>query len=324
MPCVTGAGGPVGIYDSGLGGLSVLREVWRRLPGVPLIYLGDTARVPYGDREPGEILQFSRENIAFLAAQGARWIVAGCNTSSAVAIPRLAAASPLPLVPLIDPAARALAGAGGISRIGVLATTATVHSGAYSRALRHYIPGAEVVEVAVPALVPLIEAGRWEGDRRTEAVLDEACGPLRVLGVEAAVLGCTHFSFVAAGIRDRLPGVRLFDPAAAAAAAVARRLAERARVGPPAPAGAGEPPRFFVTGDPHRFREAAERLLGTSLPPAVPVSLQSLAEHAKSFWRDRSNHVGVEGTTGRCNRPGRQQPGSDSLLAKAGRTDHGV
>lgn len=263
-----GAAAPIGLYDSGLGGLSVARALAAALPHERFVYVGDTARVPYGGREPGAIRAFNDEIVRFLLAAGVKAIVIACNTSSALALEGLRAWCPVPIWGVIAPGAEAAAAVG--ADIGVVATEGTVRSEAYVRALLALRPEARVRQLAAPAWVPLIEGGAWSGPEARLAVA-EALAPWAGDWPQALILGCTHYPFLAPVIRELVgPQVSLVDPAAATVRALAAGLAERGLLAP-APGG---PHRLFASADPEGFSRRAAALVGERLrlPPAEPVS----------------------------------------------------
>ncbi len=262
---------PIGVYDSGLGGLTVVRELWRQAPCEPVIYFGDTARVPYGGRPAEEIIAFSREIIGFLAGAGCRMIIAACNTSSALALPVVAEEAPVPILGVLEAGAEVAALSTSNGRIGVLATEATARSGAYAKAIKERLPWASVYEQSCPALVPLIEAGLGQSPDTRDA-LRAYLGPLREQEVDTVVLGCTHYPLIMDEIARALPGgVTIVNPAIRAVERAARFLgapgkAEDERCGEASKEAARRQDRFFVSGDPRRFRDAAALALGASLP----------------------------------------------------------
>jgi glutamate racemase len=262
---------PIALYDSGLGGLSVLRALAARLPAESLLYFGDTARVPYGPRPATEILAFNEEIAGLLVAAGAKALVVACNTSSAIAVPELGPRCSVPMLGLIEAGAEAALAAAGGREIAVIATQATVRSGAYGRAIAALRPGPPVRELACPTLVPLVEAGTWSGPD-AEAAVREALAPLSTAPPAALVLGCTHYPHLAEAIRAVLPGVALVDPAQRVAELLASRLAALDALAPEGP-----PPehRIWVSGEPEAFMASARRLLPglTAQARHVPVVL---------------------------------------------------
>jgi glutamate racemase len=257
------AGRPIGIFDSGLGGLTVAAAVRRRLPRESILYLGDTARLPYGSKSPATVTRYTRRNVEFLTERGVKAVVVACNTASALALPGLATA--LPTWGVIEPGARRAA---EVSRgkVGVIATESTVRSGAYTRALHAVRPDLEVLSRACPLFVPLVEEG-WHDDPVTEEVARRYLGPLLEAGIDTLVLGCTHYPLLAPVLaRVAGPGVTLVDSAEAVAEAVAGGLAA---AGLEAPGGAGgrSAPTYDVcaTDAGETFRSMAARILGHDL-----------------------------------------------------------
>lgn len=253
---------PIGVFDSGVGGLTVLRALHARLPNEGTIYLGDTARVPYGTRSPQTILRYALNNARFLMeAAPIKLLVVACNTVSAVALDALAEALPVPVVGVVEPGARVAAAATHSGRVAVIGTRGTIRSGAYQRALGVAADGGvDVVARPCPLLVPLAEEG-WEEDAVARAVVRRYIGDLPSLGVDTLVLGCTHYPLLEAAIAEVVgPGVRLVDSGRAAADVVATRLAEAGLLAPAAAA----PPlrRCYVTDLPEAFDEVASRFLG--------------------------------------------------------------
>ena len=185
---------PIGVFDSGIGGLTVLKELVAVLPREHFIYLGDTARLPYGTKSNEVIIKYSRENSEFLLAKGIKMLVIACNTSSAVALDRIAAETAVPVIGVIDPGARAAAKASRSGKIGVIGTEATIASGAYTRAIQASRPRAEIYTRACPLLVPLVEEGFLDNEiaEKTVAYYLES---LKASGIDTLLLGCTHYPF---------------------------------------------------------------------------------------------------------------------------------
>jgi glutamate racemase len=257
---------PIGIFDSGVGGLTVLRAVRERLPGEHLVYLGDTARVPYGNKSPATVERYAVEDAQFLLNQGVKMIVVACNTASALAAPALRAQFPdLPVLGMIGPGARAAVAATKNRRIGVIATSATIGSGAYTQRIRETLLEAgdhEPVHItgkACPLFVPLVEEGETDSEI-TRLVAAKYLRELRLEGIDTLVLGCTHYPLLRKVIAETLgPEVTLVDSADAAAAETAQLLGDRGMLreggGP-----AGE--HFHVTDAAQRFHGIAEAILG--------------------------------------------------------------
>jgi glutamate racemase len=256
---------PIGLFDSGVGGLTVLREVRRRLPSESTVYLGDNARAPYGSRPDNEIVTLSGECLDHLAGQDVKAIVVACSTSSSVALAQLRRRSPVPILGIVRPGAVAACRATRTGRIGVVATETTIRSGSFPRAISDELPDADVRAHATPALVPLVEAGELDG-AHVRAVVQEALQPImgtdRGAGgaIDTLLLGCTHYPLLGSMIADVVgPGVVVIDPAEAIAAALDAMLQVE---GLEAPAGHGARHVLHTTGDVATFRAAAWRLFG--------------------------------------------------------------
>lgn len=265
----------VGLFDSGLGGLTVLRQVHALYPHSPCLYLGDTARVPYGQRSKEEIRAIASEVVHWLRLQGVGVLVMACNTSNALALDVAVGEAGVPVVGLIDSLASDLTS----DHVGVLATPATAASGAYRRSIQACRPSARVLEMGCPAFVPLIEAGDLQAPE-LRAAAARYLAPLLEAEVDTIVLGCTHYPLLRALLAEMLPpDVQLVDPALAAAQRLGPLLASLGdspevdqaveSVRPPL-----ERTRFCVTGPAEAFASAAAAWLG-SRPAVRSVSLQS-------------------------------------------------
>ncbi len=212
---------PIGIFDSGVGGLTVLDALRRRLPGEDFLYLGDTARLPYGTKSAATVTRYALNAAGHLASEGVKLLVVACNTASSAALEALEAASPVPVVGVVEPGVRA-ALAAGARRIGVIGTEGTVRSGAYQRALERLGDGVEVRAAPCPLLVPLAEEG-WGDHPITDQVASLYLAPLLEWGAEVLILACTHYPVLRPSLsRVAGPGVRLVDSATAVADTVAR------------------------------------------------------------------------------------------------------
>ena len=296
---------PIGVFDSGVGGLTVLREILRRSPAESTIYLGDNARTPYGTRPDDEVLAFSMQSLDALAARDVKAVVVACNTSTAVALGALRRRYDLPILGVIRPGASAAALASRNRRVGVIATPATIRSHAYFTAIKDENPAVEVYEHATPALVPLVEAGFLSGPAAETAVA-ESLAPL--LGerdasgefifpkpagasIDTLLLGCTHYpllrAVIAAQVGER---VAIVDSATATASALAELLSvngleapgsSRGTAADPGSAGHTRPAEHaepalhlqLTTGDPEQFHLLASRLFGSDFPDVEQVEL---------------------------------------------------
>jgi len=276
---------PIGVFDSGVGGLTVLREIVRRSPAESTVYLGDNARAPYGVRSDEEVLAFSTQSLDLLAEREVKAIVVACNTSTAVAIGALRRRYDLPILGVIRPGASAAALATRNRRVGVIATPATIRSHAYFSAIKDENPAVEVYEHATPTLVPLVEAGELSGPIAEAAVAD-ALAPLigerdaagesifpRPPGatIDTLLLGCTHYPLLRALIETQVgERVAIVDSATATASALAELLGINGLEADPA---AGAAHLQLTTGDAGTFHALAGRLFGSAFPDVEQVEL---------------------------------------------------
>ncbi|MCL2843085.1 MAG: glutamate racemase [Oscillospiraceae bacterium] len=219
---------PIGVFDSGLGGLTAMAALMRLLPGEDICYLGDTGRVPYGVRSRETIQKYARQDMQFLERQNIKAAVVACGTVSAVALEQLTAEFDIPVYGVIEPAVRAALSATKTGNIGILGTEATIASGAYERQLRTARPEVTLTSVACPLFVPLVENGRVSpGDVVIETIVSEYLAPIRQSGVDTLILGCTHYPLLEAVISRFLgPSVTLISSGAAAAALVVNELTD--------------------------------------------------------------------------------------------------
>jgi len=276
---------PIGVFDSGVGGLTVLREIVRRNPAESTVYLGDNARAPYGVRSDEEVLAFSTQSLDLLAEREVKAIVVACNTSTAVAIGALRRRYDLPILGVIRPGASAAALATRNRRVGVIATPATIRSHAYFSAIKDENPAVEVYEHATPTLVPLVEAGELSGPIAEAAVAD-ALAPLigerdaagesifpRPPGatIDTLLLGCTHYPLLRALIETQVgEHVAIVDSATATSSALAELLGINGLEADPAGAGTH---LQLTTGDAGTFHALAGRLFGSAFPDVEQVEL---------------------------------------------------
>jgi glutamate racemase len=282
---------PIGVFDSGVGGLTVLREIVRRSPAESTIYLGDNARAPYGVRSDEEVLAFSTQSLDRLAERDVKAIVVACNTSTAVGIGALRRRYDLPILGVIRPGASAAALATRNRRVGVIATPATIRSHAYFGAIKDENPAIEVYEHATPTLVPLVEAGELTGPIAEAAVAD-ALAPLlgerdaagesifpRPPGatIDTLLLGCTHYPLLRSLIaRLAGDGIAIVDSATATASALAELLSINgldAADGAPATPMTAATHLQLTTGDPATFHALASRLFGAAFPDVEQIDL---------------------------------------------------
>ena len=275
---------PIGVFDSGLGGLTGVRELRKRLPHEEIVYFGDTGRVPYGSRSPETILQYARQDIAFLLSQNVKCIMAVCGTVSSTYPAAEAARLPVPYLGVVDAAAREAAFATRNRRIGVIGTAATIRSRSYEKLLRQLVPGVEITAQACPLFVPLVEAGyvdHSEESRQqvTKLVIAQYLTEVREAGVDTLILGCTHYPLLSGVISYVLGnGVTLVSSAEACAQSTYSQLTQAGLL--------RHHPRearreFLTTGDARNFQGIGRRLLGEFVTNATTVEID----------REESGHV---------------------------------
>jgi glutamate racemase len=254
---------PIGVFDSGIGGLTVVRALRERLPRESIYYFGDTARVPYGVKSAETIRQYSTQIVDFLLGHQVKLLVIACNTMAAVAADAIRERAAVPVLDVIEAGAEVAAAGTRNRRVGVIGTLTTVGSGAYEEAIRARASDATVLSQACPLFVPLVEEG-WLDHPVTQLTAAEYLAPLLAAGIDTLVLGCTHYPLLQPLLQE-VAGrdVRLVDSAETTAARAAALLGELELLGD-----AASPPahRFFVTDVPQRFRAVGERFLGLPMP----------------------------------------------------------
>lgn len=280
---------PIGIFDSGVGGLTVYRALHNRLPNEHFIYLGDTARVPYGTKSLATVERYAIENSVFLASRGIKMLVVACNTASALALPKIREKIGLDVVGVIGPGGRKaveitkdLAGV----KIGVIATEATVASNAYFEAIRRACDTAEVYQTGCPLFVPLAEEG-WTGEAETYSIAAKYLAQMKAFEPDALVLGCTHYPILREVIQQTVgESVKLVDSGEATAEEVEKLLIEKGLANPTQVAGKRELcddlDHFFVTDAAERFARVAERFLGTKPSKLEAIEVLSVEEQKKN------------------------------------------
>jgi glutamate racemase len=264
---------PIGVFDSGVGGLTVLAELRRRLPDEATLYLGDNARTPYGPRPAEEVRRFTAECVDWLLAADVKLLVIACNTATAQALPQVRERATVPVMGVVRPGAVAVAAASRSRHVGVVATAGTVSSGAYPAAIREADPALAVSQQACPDLVPQVEAGDLEGPR-TRAAVNGYLGELLASdpAIDALLLGCTHYPLLRPLIEERVgTGVAVVDSAFTTALAVEDLLDALGARGPSTVAPVH---RIATTGDVHAFSSVAERVFDADLPSVESVSLE--------------------------------------------------
>ena len=258
---------PIGVFDSGLGGLTALKELRRILPEEDLIYFGDTGRVPYGTKGRETILRYARQDVAFLRTFDPKAIVVACGTVSANALTELTAENDLPIFGVVEAAAQAAVEATQTKKVGLIGTSASIRSGAYEREIAGLDPSVEVIARACPLFVPLVENGRFRpGDRVAELVVEEYLAPIRAAGVDALVLGCTHYPLLARTIGEFMGhDVNLIDTGAVCAGRAARALGEKDLLARREKGSC----RYFVSDSTQDFAHLASIFLGETVEDGV-------------------------------------------------------
>jgi glutamate racemase len=252
----------IGVFDSGVGGLTVVKELMRLLPGEKIVYYGDTARVPYGIKSKPTIVKFSLENILFLLKQDVKTIVVACNTSSSIALPVLKRHFKIPIIGVIGPGVKEAIYATRNKRIGVIATKATINSGAYERQIKRIDPSIKVFNQACPLLVPLVEEG-WANQKATYNIADFYLRQLKKANIDTLILGCTHYPLLKNVLKKVLgSSVRLIDSAKQVAYETKHVLANEGLLN-----FRGVRPRhqFYVSDELQQFKKLAKNFLGRDI-----------------------------------------------------------
>lgn len=272
----------IAVFDSGLGGLTVVHALRQRLPAEDLVYFGDTARVPYGTKSPETVVRFAREDCDFLLRFNPKMLVVACNTASAAALPDLESSVPVPIAGVVRPGAAAATRLAQGRRIAVIATEATVNSNAYKRAIRELGSDAPVVQRACPLFVPCVEEGRDAADAIVQAIAREYLQPLIPLSPAVMILGCTHYPLLRQAIATVMgPDVALVDSGDETARGVEALLREQSLLAKPGGTGTLT---CYVSDNPQRLREVGQRFLGEPIRDVTCVS-------PEEFHAGESAHV---------------------------------
>jgi len=263
----------IGLFDSGVGGLTVVSEIFRMLPQEAIVYFADTARFPYGGRSYTEIKEIATGIAAYLVEQSVKAIIVACNTSTSVALPLLQELFPVPIVGVIGPGAKVAGSLTRSKRVGVIATEGTVKSGSYERELHRAEPEVAVYQQACPLLTQLVELGRLRG-AETERVLREYLAPLQAERIDTLVMGCTHYPYLREGIEKILgPDVTLVDPAAETVREMQQILQAQDKLREQATAPRH---RFIASKDPQHLQQVGSRLLGQAIAAVELVRPEEL------------------------------------------------
>ncbi len=261
---------PIGIFDSGIGGLTVLKEIFDKLPSESTIYLGDTARVPYGSRSPETVTRYSFENTRFLSSKDVKILVIACNTASSVSLDAVRKSFTVPVVGVIEPGAKAAVAASRKKKIGVIGTEATVRSSSYTRAIQAIDASIDVFAIPCPLFVPLVEEG-WTDGQITEMIADRYLAGMKEKDIDTLVLGCTHYPLLK-NVFSKVMGdsVTLIDSAIETAYEISRILDAQGLLNLPGPPVRHE---FYVTDSPQKFLSVGERFLGRTIENIEKIQL---------------------------------------------------
>ncbi|HNZ28714.1 MAG TPA: glutamate racemase [Candidatus Goldiibacteriota bacterium] len=259
----------IGVFDSGLGGLTVVKEIMKILPDEKIIYLGDTARTPYGTKTKETIIRFSAENTAFLLKKNVKAVVVACNTASALALNEIKKEFGINIIGVIDAGARAAVAATENKRIGIIGTKATIGSGIYEKTIKKFNPDIKVFSNPAPLLVPLVEEG-WLDRRETEGILKYYLAPFKGKKIDTLVLGCTHYPLLKPLIRRIMPDVNVIDSGKETAAVVSNLLIMKNQV---AKKGNSKNSAFYVTDTPAAFNRVGAMFLKGRMIKAKKITL---------------------------------------------------
>lgn len=261
---------PIGIFDSGLGGLTVAHEIFQLLPSEDVVYFGDVGRSPYGPRSKEIIIQFAQQDTNFLVEQQVKIVVVACNTASSLALDLLQQQNSIEILGVIEPGAVSAVQATRNGKIGVVGTTGTVHSNAYAKAIEALDPKIKVFSMACPLFVPLVEEGYFDKDA-TFMIAEDYLSPLRTSGVDTLILGCTHYPLLKPVIRRVLGDkVSLIDSASETARVVYQHLLKTEALNPKRSAGER---KYYVSDQPEQFAQIARHFLGQTIRGVMRVDI---------------------------------------------------
>lgn len=265
---------PIGVFDSGLGGLTVMREIIRQIPDERIVYFGDTARVPYGSKSRATIIHYTEQILNFLKTKEVKAIVVACNTVSAYALEAVKDRVDVPIIGVVKPGARVAAATTKNNRVGVIGTEATVDSGLYSEFITHLNPKAEVYSKACPLFVPLVEEGWWH-DEITTSVTERYMKELKDAGVDTLIMGCTHYPLLRSTLRSVMgENVNLVNPAYETAVELRRTLEWKDLLHEEGAADCKDRYRFYVSDASERFGRFAQSVLGFDVPAAEKINIE--------------------------------------------------
>jgi glutamate racemase len=267
---------PIGIFDSGIGGMTVVKHILSALPGENIIYFGDTARVPYGSKSNSTVIEYSLQNARFLIEKNVKLLVVACNTASSVALDELRNHFDVPVIGMIEPGAQLTMKKSRNKRIGVIGTYSTIGNKAYSEELKRIDPAVFVFEKPCPLFVPLAEEG-WTDHEATKLIAEEYLNEFRNLEIDTVILGCTHYPILTDVIQEVLgEDIVLIDSGTASTMVVQEYLAASGLLNDSNNQGKQE---YFVSDVPSRFKDVAERFLGRNIEHIDKVDLEYLTRH---------------------------------------------
>ena len=265
---------PIGVFDSGLGGLTVAREIMRQMPEERMIYFGDTARVPYGNKSKETVTRFSRQIVRFLQSQEVKAIVVACNTASAYALEELEAETDLPMIGVVSPGAAVAVDATENGKIGVIGTQGTIGSGIYARYIKEIRPEAEVIGKACPLFVPLVEEGLWQ-DPVTDEIAKRYLTELIDIGIDTLILGCTHYPLIRSTVgRVMGEGVTLVNPAYETARELKQMLTQNGLLNDETIKLGDDRYHFFVSDEAEKFRGFANSIIKYGILSAKIINIE--------------------------------------------------
>ena len=264
---------PIGVFDSGIGGLTVLKEVVEQLPGEDIIYFGDTARIPYGTRSKETVIKYFFQSVRFLLTKEIQAIVVACNTASALAMEEAQKVFDIPLIGVIDPGSKAAVASTKNSTIGVIGTEGTINSGSYQRKIRRILPSAEIIGISCPLFVPIVEEG-WENSDVAFITAQKYLLELKEHNIDSLVLGCTHYPALRYTINKVFENkVKLVNPAYETAKATKIMLKENNMLSEKLDGGKTS---FFVSDDPEKFKRIGGNILRKEITPVQKVNIENL------------------------------------------------
>lgn len=265
---------PIGVFDSGVGGLTVAREIMRQMPNERVVYFGDTARVPYGSKSKETVTKYSRQIIHFLLEQKVKAIVIACNTASAIALPEIEEELLVPIIGVVKPGARAACEATKNGKVGVIATEATIHSQIYTSFIQNTLPNAEIIGKACPLFVPLVEEGLLE-DPVTDEIARRYLAELIDTGIDTLIMGCTHYPLIRHTIQKTMGElVTLVNPAYETARDCRQMLQKKNLLNEQPPVLGDNQYRFFVSDEADKFKNFANSILPFGILGAKKINIE--------------------------------------------------